>query len=188
MIIKISYCLDKCERSTFRYKRFSSNWKPFINDEKWFLFEKFFSFLRYLNFCPEIFWLCRKAAKFDFKINNVTNWDRNHYNSHITQSLREKCPYSKFFWSVFFRIWTEYGVSLLIQFKCGKIQTRKTPNADTFPAVNISRSKGNQATKFGLLIEYGMTNIFLEKSKTKLGGETSPRPFSKKSKLSVSLE
>ena len=26
-----------------------------------------------------------------------------------THSLREKCPYSEFFWSVFFRIWTEYG-------------------------------------------------------------------------------
>ena len=103
-------------------------------------------------------------------------------------SLREKCPYSKFFWSVFSRIWTEYGVSLRIQSKCGKIKTRKTPKADTFHALNISRSKGNQATNFGLLIEYSMRNIFLEKSKTKLGGETSPRPFSKKSKLSISLD
>ena len=33
-----------------------------------------------------------------------------------------------------------------------------------------------------------MRNIFLEKSYTKPGGETIPRPFSKKSKLSVSLE
>ena len=24
-------------------------------------------------------------------------------------ALREKCPYSEFFWSVFSRIWTEYG-------------------------------------------------------------------------------
>ena len=23
--------------------------------------------------------------------------------------LREKCPYSEFFWSIFPRIWTEYG-------------------------------------------------------------------------------
>ena len=29
---------------------------------------------------------------------------------------------------------------------------------------NISRSKGNQTTKFGQLIEYNMINIFLEKS------------------------
>ena len=44
---------------------------------------------------------------------------------------------------------------------------------------NISRSKGNQAMKFGQLIEYNMKNIFLEKSHTKCGGETIPEPFLK---------
>ena len=53
---------------------------------------------------------------------------------------------------------------------------------------NISRSKGNQKMKFGQLIEYNMRNIFLEKSNTKCGGETIPRPFSKKSKLGMSLD
>ena len=52
---------------------------------------------------------------------------------------------------------------------------------------NISRDKGNQAMKYGQLMEYNMRNIFLEKSFTKSGGDTIPRPFSKKSKLSVSL-
>ena len=52
---------------------------------------------------------------------------------------------------------------------------------------NISRSKGNQVTKFGQLIKYNMKNIFLEKSYTKCGGDTIPRPFSKKSKLTISL-
>ena len=52
---------------------------------------------------------------------------------------------------------------------------------------NISRRKDNQATKFGQLIEYNR-NIFLEKSFTKCGRETIPRPFSKKSKLSISLD
>ena len=52
---------------------------------------------------------------------------------------------------------------------------------------NISRSKDNQTMKFGQLIEYKMRNIFLKKSYTKCGGETSPRHFSKKSKLSISL-
>ena len=33
-----------------------------------------------------------------------------------------------------------------------------------------------------------MKNIFLEKSYTKCGGEIIPRPFSKKSKLSISLD
>ena len=44
---------------------------------------------------------------------------------------------------------------------------------------NISRSKGNQAMKFGQLIEYKMRNICLEKSYTKCGGETFPDPFLK---------
>ena len=42
--------------------------------------------------------------------------------------------------------------------------------------------------KFGQLIEYDIKNIFLEKSYTEYGGETGPRPFSKKSKLSKSLD
>ena len=41
--------------------------------------------------------------------------------------------------------------------------------------------------KFGQLIEYNMRNIFLEKSYTKRGEETSPRSFSGKLKLSLSL-
>ena len=53
---------------------------------------------------------------------------------------------------------------------------------------NISRSKDNQTMKFGQLIEYNMRNIFLEKSYTKCGGETSTRPFSEKLKLSISLD
>ena len=49
--------------------------------------------------------------------------------------------------------------------------------------LNISRSKGNQTVKFGQLIKYNMRNIVLEKPFTKCGGETTLRPFSKKSKL-----
>ena len=52
----------------------------------------------------------------------------------------------------------------------------------------ISRSKDNQTVKFGQLIEYNMRKIFLEKSYPKCGGETSLKPFSKKSKLSMSLD
>ena len=33
---------------------------------------------------------------------------------------------------------------------------------------NISRSKGNQALKFGQLIDYNMRNIYLKKSYTKM--------------------
>ena len=53
---------------------------------------------------------------------------------------------------------------------------------------HISRSKGNQTMKFSQLIEYNMWNVFLEISYTKCGGETIPKPFSKKSKLSISLD
>ena len=53
---------------------------------------------------------------------------------------------------------------------------------------NISKSKGNQTMKFGILIECIMRNIFLEKSYTKCDGETSPRPFSEKLKSSISYD
>ena len=53
---------------------------------------------------------------------------------------------------------------------------------------NISGSKGNQAMKFGQLIKYNVSNIFVEKSYTKCAGETIPRPLSEKSKLSISMD
>ena len=42
--------------------------------------------------------------------------------------------------------------------------------------------------KFGNLTEYNMRNIFLEKSYTEYGGETSHKPFSEKLKLLISLD
>ena len=41
--------------------------------------------------------------------------------------------------------------------------------------------------EFGQLIEYNTRNIFLEKLYTKSGGDTIPRPLSRKSKLGISL-
>ena len=52
---------------------------------------------------------------------------------------------------------------------------------------SISKSEDKQTVKLGHLIECNMRNIFLEKSYTKYGGEASPRPFYKISKLSISL-
>ena len=52
----------------------------------------------------------------------------------------------------------------------------------------MSQSKDNQTLKFGQVIEYNKRNIFLEKSYTKCGKETIPRFFSKKAKLSISLD
>ena len=50
------------------------------------------------------------------------------------------------------------------------------------------RSKGNQTIKFGQLIQCYIRKIFLEKSYTKCGGETIPRHFFRKLKLSISLD
>ena len=52
---------------------------------------------------------------------------------------------------------------------------------------SISKTKGNQAINFTLLIEYNMTNNFFDKSCTKYGRKTIPRPFFKKSNLNISL-
>ena len=48
---------------------------------------------------------------------------------------------------------------------------------------NISRTKENQAMKLGQLMKY-----FSEKSYSKYGEKTIPRPFSEKPKLSISLD
>ena len=42
--------------------------------------------------------------------------------------------------------------------------------------------------KFSQLMEYNISNIYLEKSYTKFVGETIPRRFSKLSKLSIYLD
>ena len=42
--------------------------------------------------------------------------------------------------------------------------------------------------EFGQLVVYNKRSIFLAKSHTKCGGEAIPRPLSKKSKLSISLD
>ena len=62
-----------------------------------------------------------------------------------------------------------------------------TNNCNTNIAQYLKK-KGNQAMKFGQLIEYNMRNIFVEKSYTKCAGETIPRSLSKKSKLSISQD
>ena len=58
----------------------------------------------------------------------------------------------------------------------------------TYILCNISRSKNNQTMKFDKFIKYNVRIIFLEKSYIKCGGKTIPRCFSKKSKLSISMD
>ena len=48
---------------------------------------------------------------------------------------------------------------------------------------NISRSKVNQAMKFGQLIEYNMRNIFVEKLYTKCAGEIISQTLIQKIKI-----
>ena len=61
-------------------------------------------------------------------------------------TLREKCPYLEFFWSIFSRIWTEYGeISVtpytpylsVFSLNAIKYEPEKTPNTDTFHAVLV---------------------------------------------------
>ena len=71
-----------------------------------------------------------------------------------------------------------------VDFKIYNVTTWLTNNCNT----HISRSKDNQAMIFGQLIERNMRNIFFEKSYTNCNGDTIPRPFSEKSKLSISRD
>ena len=51
--------------------------------------------------------------------------------------------------------------------------------------LDISKGKGNQAMKFGNLIEYNLRNIFLQKSYKKRNRETSSRSLSEKALYEV---
>ena len=76
-------------------------------------------------------------------------------------------------------------VRLISKFMASELG-KQTIEIDLLP--NISRSKGNQTRVFAQLIEYNMRNLIFQKSCLKYCGETIPRPFSKKSKFSMSLD
>ena len=62
-----------------------------------------------------------------FQLNlHLLGYNTQNFSSDIL-SLRKNCPYSEFFWSVFFRIRTEIG----------EIRTRKTLNTGTFQAASV---------------------------------------------------
>ena len=75
-----------------------------------------------------------------------------------------------------------------VNLKIYDVTTWSTNSFNKDIETSLSRSKGNQTMKLDQLIEYNMRNIFLEKSYINYGVKTSPRPFSKKSKLSISLD
>ena len=55
--------------------------------------EKLFSFVRYSNYCPDLFshvrkWLARKT-NVNFKIYDLTAWETNTDDTHITRYLKK---------------------------------------------------------------------------------------------------
>ena len=69
------------------------------------------------------------------------------------------------------------SVLKILKFDVYDVINWETNNCDIYIA-QYFKKKDNQTIKFGQLIEYNR-NIILEKSCTKRGGETCPRPFSK---------
>ena len=74
-----------------------------------------------------------------------------------------------------------------ISFKFYDVTAWLTDSCNTHNA-QYRVKKGNQTMKFGHLVECNMRNIILEKSYTKCGGETSPRPFFWKIKIERNSE
>ena len=71
----------------------------------------------------------RNLIRWHFFVGNSCNTALLVENEKKNVSLRENCPYSEFSCPYF----PEFGLNT----ECGKIQTRKTPNTDTFEAVCI---------------------------------------------------
>ena len=144
------------------------------NESPWKIMKNAFLFLRYSNFCPGFFAYVEKRfdmkAKVTFEIYDVFYWEANSYNPsrHTTsfQRLQDVSTTS----ATSYRRWND--VVCLLGYELS----------------NIIRSDIIKTMKFGQLIEYNRKSIFLEKSYTKCIGETSPKPFSKKLKLTISLD
>ena len=92
----------------------------------------------------------------------------------------------KFFYSLFGNIEKRLDQKDHVKFRIYDVRTRLTIAIHIL--INSPRSKANQAMKFGQLIEYNLSNIFCKKSYTKCGGKAIYKPFSEKSKLSISLD
>ena len=62
------------------------------------------------------------------------------------------------------------------------------PGLQTIAIAQYLKKLRQPGTKFGQLIGHNMSNNSVEKSYTKCAEETFPRPLSKKSKMSMSLD
>ena len=92
-------------------------WKPFENDEKYFLFH-FKSSLRSWDIYIFVltFWLRKKRldkkTTVSFKIYDVTEWTINNYNTHISKYLKnqrkpdnENCSWKVILWKIIKIVW-----------------------------------------------------------------------------------
>ena len=69
------------------------------------------SFSKYAKFFEKLIFLTGWYVHVIFKKRSLRNaYTRRNY--FLKRLLRKNCPYSDFFWSVFSRIWTEYGMKL----------------------------------------------------------------------------
>ena len=73
----------------------------------------------------------------------------------------------------------ENGLIRKIRVIYDDVITWLTKNCNTYIDQYFKKSKGHQTMKFGQLKVYNLENILLEKSYTKYGGETIPRPLEK---------
>ena len=91
-----------------------------------------------------------KPSLYPFVIRFLKNGKQKYVGCYL--SLRKNCPYSDFFWSVFFRI----------QSKCGKIWTRKTRNTDIFHTACKKYHSQKQMSFFNHERSFGYFQKWLE--------------------------
>ena len=106
------------------------------------------------------------------------------------QKLFSFSRYLNFLSSLFGHVSKRLGQKNNFNFKLYELTAWLTSSCNTHIShiLYVSRRKGNQTMKIGQLIEYKMRNVFLEKSYTKCGRDTSPRPFFGKFKMNISLD
>ena len=81
------------------------------------------------------------SPKGNFKVILSPRFSNKYWNWHCVESIRIRRFSGQYFPAFglnteYLSVFSPYGVYLRIQSKCGKIRTRKTPNIDTFHAVN----------------------------------------------------
>ena len=104
-------------------------------------------------------------------------------------------PYNLFLFSKYFNFCLDFLVikknALIKTIRLTSKFVTSQPGKETFAMhilPSISKSKGNQTMKFGQLINITWGTFFFKNTHTNCVGDTIPRPFSTKSKFSISLD